>query len=179
MPKKLTWPEYIEWGLKLPPGAFSEYDMEAIYPALIGLGKDSVYLEVGVRHGRSLAWARQWSKGDVYGVDINNELHTDHPMLRDVNFIQAESNKAVINWSLPIDVLFIDGDHSYEGVKDDWDNFSPLVKAGGIVYFHDCDATSPGVVQLFEEIGRGWKNKILWTEKMDFRKTSMSSVEKS
>jgi hypothetical protein len=35
-----------------------------------------------------------------------------------------------------------------------------FVKPGGVVYFHDCDATSPGVVQLFEEIGKGWKNKI-------------------
>jgi hypothetical protein len=34
-------------------------------------------------------------------------------------------------------------------------------------------------VQLFEEIGKGWKNKILWTEKMDYRKTSMASVEKA
>jgi hypothetical protein len=178
MSKELTWAEYVEWGPKLPNGAFLEYDMEAIYPAISRLGKDSVYLEVGVRHGRSLAWARQWSKGDVYGVDINNEL-IEHPMLDKINFIHAPSNEAVKNWTLPIDVLFIDGDHTYEGVKDDWDNFSPFIKPGGVVYFHDCDATSPGVVQLFEEIGKGWKNKTLWTEKMDFRKTSMASVEKA
>lgn len=178
MPKNLTWPEYIEWGLKLPQGAFSEYDMEAIYPALSKLGKNSVYLEVGVRNGRSLAWARQWSRGDVYGIDINNELH-DHSMLQIVNFIHAESNKAVKSWTLPIDVLFIDGDHSVEGVKDDWDNFSPFVKPGGMVYFHDCDITSPGVVQLFESIGKGWKKKTLWIDKMQGRKTSMASVVKN
>lgn len=37
----------------------------------------------------------------------------------------------------PFDVLFIDGDHRYEGVKADWLNYSPLVKQGGCVIFHD------------------------------------------
>jgi len=37
-----------------------------------------------------------------------------------------------------LDVLFIDGDHSYEGVLADWLLYSPLVKTGGIVAFHDC-----------------------------------------
>ncbi|HEU5119072.1 MAG TPA: CmcI family methyltransferase, partial [Isosphaeraceae bacterium] len=36
-----------------------------------------------------------------------------------------------------LDMLFIDGDHSYEGVKQDWEMYSPLVKSGGIVVFHD------------------------------------------
>jgi len=36
-----------------------------------------------------------------------------------------------------IDFLFIDGDHTYEGVKQDFETFSPLVKKGGLVAFHD------------------------------------------
>lgn len=36
-----------------------------------------------------------------------------------------------------VDFLFIDGDHSYEGVRADFENFSPLVKEGGVVGFHD------------------------------------------
>lgn len=36
-----------------------------------------------------------------------------------------------------IDFLFIDGDHSYEGVKQDFLDYSPLVKSGGLVCFHD------------------------------------------
>ena len=40
----------------------------------------------------------------------------------------------------PIDVLFIDGDHSYEGVKKDFELYEPLVKKGGLICFHDiCD----------------------------------------
>ncbi|HWG17846.1 MAG TPA: class I SAM-dependent methyltransferase [Acidobacteriaceae bacterium] len=36
-----------------------------------------------------------------------------------------------------VDFLFIDGDHSYEGVKQDWEMYSPLVRKGGLVVFHD------------------------------------------
>lgn len=33
----------------------------------------------------------------------------------------------------PIDFLFIDGDHTYEGVKQDWEMYHPLVRPGGLV----------------------------------------------
>ena len=36
-----------------------------------------------------------------------------------------------------IDLLFIDGDHTYEGVRADFEMYSPLVRAGGLVGFHD------------------------------------------
>lgn len=35
------------------------------------------------------------------------------------------------------DLLFIDGDHSYEGVKQDFLLYAPLVRKGGLVAFHD------------------------------------------
>jgi hypothetical protein len=36
-----------------------------------------------------------------------------------------------------LDVLFIDGDHSYEGVKADWDAYKSFLEPGSIVIFHD------------------------------------------
>jgi predicted O-methyltransferase YrrM len=36
-----------------------------------------------------------------------------------------------------LDILFLDGDHSYEGVKTDFQFYSPLVRPGGLVIFHD------------------------------------------
>jgi len=36
-----------------------------------------------------------------------------------------------------LDFLFIDGDHSYQGTKQDFEMYSPLVRKGGIVAFHD------------------------------------------
>ena len=35
------------------------------------------------------------------------------------------------------DILFIDGDHTYEGIKKDFEMYSPLVKNGGYIVFHD------------------------------------------
>ncbi|MCI0709842.1 MAG: class I SAM-dependent methyltransferase [Chloroflexi bacterium] len=37
----------------------------------------------------------------------------------------------------PVDFLFIDGDHSYSGVKKDFELYSPLVRTGGLITFHD------------------------------------------
>jgi cephalosporin hydroxylase len=37
----------------------------------------------------------------------------------------------------PVDFLFIDGDHSYRGVRTDFELYSPLVRKGGIIALHD------------------------------------------
>jgi predicted O-methyltransferase YrrM len=37
----------------------------------------------------------------------------------------------------PLDFLFIDGDHRYEGAKADFELYSPLVRPGGLIAFHD------------------------------------------
>lgn len=36
-----------------------------------------------------------------------------------------------------IDLLFIDGDHTYEGVKRDYELYRDLVREGGVIAFHD------------------------------------------
>lgn len=65
-----------------------------------------------------------------------------------------------------IDVLFIDGDHSYDGVKADFELWSPLVRPGGVVAFHDTVPTEwahePGVVQLVNELK--WHRKLASVE---------------
>lgn len=51
-----------------------------------------------------------------------------------------------------VDLLFIDGDHTYEGVKKDFEMYSPLVKKGGIIALHDiCSGPkeSVGGVPIF------------------------------
>ena len=36
-----------------------------------------------------------------------------------------------------IDFVFIDGDHSYDGLRQDWEAWSGLVAAGGLIALHD------------------------------------------
>lgn len=54
----------------------------------------------------------------------------------------------------PVDFLFLDGDHSYEGVKQDWHYFAPLVRPGGLIAFHDIamNYEETRVKQLWDEI---------------------------
>jgi predicted O-methyltransferase YrrM len=55
-----------------------------------------------------------------------------------------------------LDFLFIDGDHSYYGVQKDFNTYSPLVRKGGMIAFHDAlyhaDRT--------EEVDLFWRYKI-------------------
>ncbi|MEM9083164.1 MAG: class I SAM-dependent methyltransferase [Planctomycetota bacterium] len=55
-----------------------------------------------------------------------------------VTHIVERSHEARANWKdTPIDLLWIDGDHSYEGVKLDLDDWSDLVSPGGLIACHD------------------------------------------
>ena len=44
----------------------------------------------------------------------------------------------------PLDFLFIDGDHTYDGVRQDFADYAPLVRPGGLVAFHDIVPGGPG-----------------------------------
>ena len=52
-----------------------------------------------------------------------------------------------------LDFIFIDGDHSYEGVKKDFEMYSPLVKKNGLVVFHDIAVHPP---ELKCDVHRFW-----------------------
>jgi predicted O-methyltransferase YrrM len=57
----------------------------------------------------------------------------------------------------PLDFVFIDGDHKYEGLRADYEGFLPLVAPGGILALHDSEpcATCPadaGSVRYTREV---------------------------
>lgn len=55
-----------------------------------------------------------------------------------------------------IDLIFIDGDHSYEACKADITAWAPFVKRGGVMAFHDFGSRAEGVTRaIFEEIKAG------------------------
>ncbi|WP_363169252.1 class I SAM-dependent methyltransferase [uncultured Lamprocystis sp.] len=47
-----------------------------------------------------------------------------------------------------IDLLFIDGDHTYAGVRSDHEVLSPLVRHGGLVALHDIHPIADGVTEV-------------------------------
>lgn len=76
-------------------------------------------------------------------TDIENEdsfyRKTFYP-----RFIKDTSDNAFYNFfirqDIKIDLLFIDGDHSYEGVKKDFDLYSTILNDNGIIIIHDTDS---------------------------------------
>jgi hypothetical protein len=58
-------------------------------------------------------------------------------------FIKDTSENAYHNFfvlqDIKIDVLFIDGDHSYKGVKKDFELYSQILSPNGIIIIHDTD----------------------------------------
>lgn len=60
-----------------------------------------------------------------------------------IEIIGYSTEQHVINQAIEIskehlyDILFIDGDHTYNGVKSDTINYLPIVRPGGYIVFHD------------------------------------------
>lgn len=70
------------------------------------------------------------------------ELIARHNMRRSkakqrVQFVKALSWEACKEIEGSFDFIFIDGDHSLEGIKRDWADWSQRVKPGGIIALHD------------------------------------------
>jgi cephalosporin hydroxylase len=87
----------------------------------------------------------------------------------DLHCLRADSHSAgtvrevqALLSSRPVDFLFIDGDHSYEGVRSDYRMYSPLVASGGLIALHDVvpDFRTRFGVQTVVDVGgvpRFWK----------------------
>jgi predicted O-methyltransferase YrrM len=74
--------------------------------------------------------------------------------LNNITFIKGYFDDVVKTWNNPIDILHIDGLHTYEAVKNDFEKWSPFVKENGIILFHDTMVENPefGVSRFFNEI---------------------------
>ena len=132
-------------------------------------------VEIGSYHGRSTIalalGAQEGTKVPVYAVDpyvsfvgplggtfgpedkvglVQNLIFTR--AVPHVWLIQLPSVQAARGWQEPITFLWIDGDHTYEGVRADFDSWNPFVAQEGIVAFHDSLDPRFGVHKLIKEI---------------------------
>ena len=84
----------------------------------------------------------------------------------------AYSTDVASLWKRPIRLLWIDGDHSYEGAKNDFHGFFPHLVPHGVVALHDALNAFPGPIRVFvEEIlgsdgfgPAGFVHSIAWSQ---------------
>ncbi|WP_162560022.1 class I SAM-dependent methyltransferase [Methylotetracoccus oryzae] len=58
-------------------------------------------------------------------------------LVRSVRGFSTDVVETIRNSIEELDLLFIDGDHSYQGVKSDWEAYKKFLKPGSVVVFHD------------------------------------------
>jgi predicted O-methyltransferase YrrM len=83
-----------------------------------------------------------------------------HLLREDSHRPESVAHVAMFRKDRPLDFLFIDGDHEYEGVKADFELHSRAVRPGGIVAFHDIAMKPPcGVPPLWEELKSRYRHQ--------------------
>ena len=65
------------------------------------------------------------------------------------------SQELGLRWTEPVDLVFVDGDHSPQGVLEDWRAWHPHVKSGGVMAFHDARDAGSGPKQIVDDLFRG------------------------
>jgi len=138
-------------------------------------GETPRVVEIGrYRGGATLLLAA--AGGEVVSLDIDEGLReADASLMRALTRIGLEEKVAlhIANSSTfpveagSVDILLVDGDHSYDGVSRDVAHWFPALRNGAIVLFHDArhvepgrpwnrppDAGTIGVIRLIEELRR-------------------------
>lgn len=137
-------------------------------------------LEIGVWRGDTAGEMLRWSKNKevmYHGVDL-----FDSPEIDSTSFIAAfgeapsslegvatllrqtspniklyqgysrDAFKQVAAQDVKFDLIFIDGDHTYETVKEDFELYSTLLADDGVIFFDDYTDETYGVKKLVNEL---------------------------
>jgi len=130
--------------------------------SLVYLNQAQVIVEVGVAEAKSTDWLCRGAKlrgGKVYGYDLwdthglNNQFehwsskekcetylqskgHTNFELTK-INSRTPEFAELIKTKHPSIDLAYIDGCHSYDGIKNDFDIIYPLLSECGVIVFHD------------------------------------------
>ena len=144
-----------------------------------------VLCEVGTARGwQSMIWANYLEEkgvkdGIVFTCDIKshfisiyrtsltgsvkwtrNELWAWNTASRRIQFVEGDSAVMAQQIDRPLDLVFIDGEHSKESVLADFTNLEKHFAQKCIVVFDDCDARFPGVEEAVSEIALNKKNNL-------------------
>jgi predicted O-methyltransferase YrrM len=137
--------------------------------ALVAAERPKRVLEVGTANGGTL-FLFSWASADdarLLSLDIRDYDGAHRRLFRSFAsrrrrtvVAQADSHDEATRARVeafferqPVDVLFIDGDHSYDGVRRDYELYAPLVRRGGLIAFHDI---VEGPEELVGGVPRFW-----------------------
>jgi hypothetical protein len=110
-------------------------------------------LEIGLGPAAStVAFAqalRENSRGQIISIDIDDALIERAQLILKChgfsslstiikgNSNDLETKKRILELTKNVDILFIDGDHSFDVCRRDFEMYSELVTSDGIIIFHD------------------------------------------
>jgi hypothetical protein len=113
--------------------------------------RNPLILHIGVEYGGSLHCCRAGAPdARLVGVDLDTSKFLGRA---GVEFMTGDSAELAYDFHDKIDLLFIDGDHSYEGVRADMVTWLGKVRPGGIVAFHDYELSQDTLKQVPWAIG--------------------------
>lgn len=162
--------EHLKWRYNLLRdricARFSTRPMIAFIKNNIPNGNGFVGIEIGVYHGyhsrnilRNLLIKKLFLI-DPYGTYIQDGDAVFENAKKDllkyqdkIEFVRKTSDDAINDVPNELDFIYIDGNHEYEYVKNDFIMYYPKVKQGGIIGGHDFD-TCLGVREAVTELCR-------------------------
>ena len=144
-----------------------------------------VLCEVGTARGfQSMIWANYLEEkgvedGIVFTCDVDshfapiyqtpltgsatwtrNELWAWNTACRRIRFVEGDSAVMAQQIDIPLDLVFIDGEHSKEAVLADYANLEKYFAPKCIVVFDDCDPRFPGIEEAVSEIALNKRGRL-------------------
>jgi predicted O-methyltransferase YrrM len=159
-----------------------QFDEAALLFRLARNAESGPFAEIGrFKGGSTIVFATALPAGvELWSYDLHVALRPDLPgerldreladalaryrLDRKVHLLVADS-RTVEPPPAPLELLFVDGDHSYEGARADFERWGAFVRQGGHLLFHDAVDTGrygnvyPGVARLVGEIGPPWERQ--------------------
>lgn len=158
--RRLRHPIFAALGMRPPAAQHTSAEHEALLR--YATGRRSL-AEIGVAEGGSAAAIREVmaSDGKLALIDpfhlsrfrlVNSSRLAARRAVRTsqrgyVQWVEAFSYDAARTWEATLDFLFIDGDHTFEGVTRDWNDWHNHIEPGGVVLFHDARVFPGGWTQ--------------------------------
>lgn len=159
--------------LRAKPSAWR--GLEPVAKAVVDRVKPLYMVELGVYYGYSLSYLVEYAMKHeefCYAVGVDTFEGDKHAggvatdacaqvrealaeLTPNVDIWQMTFDEAAANWAIKnTDLLHIDGLHTYEAVKHDFETWEPLVTPGGAIMLHDIAVKKDdfGVWKLWEEI---------------------------